>query len=74
MCFELLGLRENFYKITQLFPIAVNDERARAPDRFQVSCDLDLEVLTLKVSPNSNGDNRVDVPVRMDPFGHLVVQ
>ncbi|KAI0282503.1 hypothetical protein BGY98DRAFT_1094241 [Russula aff. rugulosa BPL654] len=74
MCFELLGLREDFYKIMQLFPIAVNDERPRTPDRFQVSCDWDLEVLTLKISPNSNGDNRVDGPVRMDPFGHLVIQ
>jgi hypothetical protein len=74
MRFELLGLREDFYKIMQLFPIAVNDERARTPDRFQVSCDWDLEVHTLKVSPNSNGDSREDGPVRMDPFGHLVVQ
>ncbi|KAF8496718.1 CHAT domain-containing protein [Russula emetica] len=182
MRFKLLGLREDFYEIMQLFPIAVNDERARTPDRFLVSCDWaswartsghpstlaaydcaislmqdtltfaptldiqhsrlvamrdrfeglpldyasyhvsmgqlqraietlergraliwsemrglrasidqirtadinladkfaavnrDLEMLTLKNSPNSNGDSRGDGPVRMDPFGHLVVQ
>ena len=37
--FELLYLKEDYYEIMQLFPIAVNDERARAPDRFLVSCD-----------------------------------
>jgi CHAT domain-containing protein len=180
--FKLLSVREDFYEIMQLFPIAVNDERARTPDRFQISYDWaccarisrhsctltaydcaislmrdtltyaptldiqhsrlvamrnrfevlpldyasyhvsmgqlrraiealeggraliwsemrglrtsidqiraadtnladkfaavnrDLEMLTLKVSPNSNGDGREDGPVRMDPFGHLVVQ
>jgi CHAT domain-containing protein len=39
MRFKLLGLREDFYEIMQLFPIAVNDEHARTPDRFLVSCD-----------------------------------
>lgn len=180
--FELLYLRQDFYEIMQLFPIAVNDERARSPDRFLLSCDWacwartsghpctiaaydrsislmhdtltfaptldiqhsrlvtmrdrfedlpvdcasyhvsmgqlrraietlergraliwsemrglrtsidqiraadtnladkfaavnrDLEMLTLKISPNSNGDSREDGPVRMDPFGQLVVQ
>lgn len=180
--FKLLCLREDFYEIMQLFPIAVNDERARTPDRFLVSCDWaywartsghpcilaaydcaislmqdtltfaptldiqhsllvamrdrfedlpldyasyhvsmgqlratietlergraliwsemrglrtsldqiraadtnladkfaavnrDLEMLTLKISPNSNGDSREDGPVRMDQFGNLVVQ
>jgi CHAT domain-containing protein len=180
--FELLRLREDFYEIMQLFPMAVNDERARTPDRFLVSCDWarwarisghpctlaaydcaislmqdtltfaptldiqhsrlvamrdrfedlpldyasyhvsmgqsrsaietlergraliwsemrglrtsidqiraadtnladkfaavnrDLEMLTLKISPNINGDSREDGPVRMDTFSHLVVQ
>jgi CHAT domain-containing protein len=180
--FELLHLKEDFYEIMQLFPIAVNDERARTPDRFLISCDWacwartsghpctlaaydcaillmqdtlicaptldiqhsrlvamrdrfevlpldyasyhvsmdqlrraietlergraliwsemrslrtsldqiraadtnladkfaavnrDLEMLTLKISPNSNGDSREGGPVRMDQFGHLVVQ
>ena len=182
MRFELLGLSEDFYKIMQLFPIAVDDERARTPDRFLASCDWawwarksghpctlaaydgaislmqdtltfaptldiqhsrivamrgrfedlpldyasyhvsigqlrraietlergraliwsemrglrtsidqiravdtnladkfasvnsDLEILTLKISPNSNAFSREDGTVRMDPFGHLVVQ
>jgi hypothetical protein len=180
--YELLHLREDFCEIMQLFPIAVNDERARTPDHFLVSCDWacwartsghpctlaaydcaislmqdtltfsptidiqhsrlvamqdrfgdlpldyasyhvsmgqlqyavetlergraliwsdmrglrtsidqirtadlkladkfaainrDLEMLTLKISPNSNGDSREEGPVRMDSYSHLVVQ
>ena len=36
---RLLRRREDFDEIMQLFPIAVNDEHASAPDRFPVSCD-----------------------------------
>ena len=37
--FDLLRRREDYNEIMQLLPIAVNDERARTPDRFLVSCD-----------------------------------
>ena len=36
---DLLRRGEDYNEIMQLFPIAVNDERARTPDRFLVSCD-----------------------------------
>ncbi|KAF8461958.1 CHAT domain-containing protein [Russula ochroleuca] len=37
--FNLLHRREDFDEIMQLFPVAVNDECARTPDRFLLSCD-----------------------------------
>jgi hypothetical protein len=42
-------------------------------DKF-AAVNRDLEMLTLKISPNSNGSGREGGPVGMDPFGHLVVQ
>ena len=36
--FTLLGLREDFNEMMQLFPTAVDDEHARTPDRFLLSC------------------------------------
>ena len=37
--FNLLHHREDFNEIMQLFPTAVNNECARTPDRFLLSCD-----------------------------------
>ena len=37
--FNLLCLRDDFNEIMQLFPMAVNDEGASAPDRFPLSCE-----------------------------------
>jgi tetratricopeptide (TPR) repeat protein len=36
---DLLLLRDDANEIIQLFPMAVNDERANVPDRFELSCD-----------------------------------
>ena len=36
--FNMLHSREDLKEIMQLFPLAVNDIRARTPDRFQISC------------------------------------
>ncbi len=41
-------------------------------DKFE-AVNRDLEILTLKITPNSKGDSRED-GVRMDPLGHLIVQ
>ena len=37
--FVLFSCREDFNEIMNLYPIAVNDERARTPDRFMLSSD-----------------------------------
>ena len=37
--FDMLHHREDFNEVMQLLPMAVNDERASAPDRFPISCE-----------------------------------
>ena len=37
--FSLLNCRDDFNEIMELYPIGVNDERARTPDRFKLSSD-----------------------------------
>jgi CHAT domain-containing protein len=62
---EMRGLRTSIDQIC-----ATNSHLA---DNF-AAVNRDLEMLTLAISANSNDDRRDGGSVRIDPFGHLVVQ